>query len=322
MTIISASRRTDVPAFYSTWFNNRVQAGYCTVPNPFNSKQITRVSLKPEDVDVLAFWTRNPVPMMRYLPELDRRGYQYYFHYSLLGYPRSIDKFCPSMDQSICSFIKLAELVGPDRVIWRYDPIVLTSHTGVAYHLNRFEYIAGKLRGWTSRCVVSIADVYRKNSKRLAQIADVARIRSPEKVQLDALLEGIADLAFVNGIKVTSCAEKKINLARYGISPGKCIDDSYLKDVFKLEMPAKKDPGQRKSCSCIVSKDIGMYDSCLFGCRYCYATGGYEKVLENFKRHDPRSPSLLGYYEVEIKMLRQKDILTHSKIGDGIAESH
>ncbi|RLB32999.1 MAG: hypothetical protein DRH11_10100, partial [Deltaproteobacteria bacterium] len=165
--IISASRRTDIPAFYATWFLNRVRQGYCFVPNPFNFSQIAHISLKPEDVEVIAFWTRNPLPLLPYLKELDERGFRYYFLYTVMKNPRQLDPGSPSIDVSLESFKQLAQTIGPEKVIWRYDPIVFTSLTGLEYHKSAFQSIAGALKGLTRQVVISTVSLYRKSAKRL-----------------------------------------------------------------------------------------------------------------------------------------------------------
>lgn len=165
--IISASRRTDISAFYAEWMVRRLREGYCTVPNPFDRKQVSRISLRPEDVETIVFWTRNPRPLMPYLDELDSRGYRYYLQFTILGYPRQIDPKTPAATTSVEAFRELAGRLGPGRVIWRYDPIVLTSITPPAFHEENFRRSAESLRGYTCRVVVSIVDMYRKIEKRM-----------------------------------------------------------------------------------------------------------------------------------------------------------
>lgn len=160
--IISASRRTDIPAFYAAWFMNRVRAGYCTVPNPFNRNQISYISLCPQDVDVIVFWTRNPRPLFTALDELDSQGYRYYLQFTVMDNPRIIDPKSPPVAIAIKTFKALAERVGSDRVIWRYDPIVLSAVTDPAFHLSCYTTIAKQLRGYTTRSVISVMDVYKK----------------------------------------------------------------------------------------------------------------------------------------------------------------
>ena len=298
--IISASRRTDIPAFYAQWFINRIRAGYCTVPNPFNPKQIARVSLLPEDVDLIVFWTRNPRPLFSYLDELDRRGYLYYFQYTLLGYPRQIDGKCPSRSSAIRTFQELSDRIGPQRVIWRYDPVLFSQLTGASYHAENFAHIAAALKGYTHRSVISLMDMYAKFRKRIDRLNQdglgiMAYDGAPSR-RFDDLMENFVRAARQNDMQLQSCAED-IDLESYGIRQGKCIDDEYIKATFKLEVPARKDPGQRQACGCVISKDIGMYDSCLFGCTYCYATTSFERARDNHARHDPQSPSLVGWYD-------------------------
>ncbi len=304
--IVSASRRTDIPAFYAPWLINRIRAGYCTVPNPFNARQVRRVSLKPEDVDVIVFWTRSPRPLFPYLDELDARGYRYYFQYTLLGYPPEIDPHSPALRAGLDAFRELAESVGPQRVIWRYDPIVFTELTPPEYHRDQYARIAHALRGYTGLSVVSVLTIYPKIRKRLELMARQGAPLYPpgengagwyKAEWFASLMRDLASIASEGDMQITSCAQE-VGLERYGILPGKCVDDEYIAAVFSLDVAHTKDPGQRKACGCVLSRDIGMYDSCLFGCRYCYATGSFERARVNHAAHDPQSPSLLGWYDL------------------------
>lgn len=298
--IISASRRTDIPAFYAEWFIRRIRAGYCRVPNPYNRQQVGHVSLKPEDVDVIVFWTRNPKPLMAHLDEIDQRGFRYYFQYTLLGYPRQIDTNGPDRNTALKTFQQLAEQIGPERIIWRYDPIVFSQLTGAQFHEQNYSEIAEYLRGSTFRSMISVMDMYNKFSKRLDQLNQqgigIIDHNGHSSPRYDALMESIIQAAQENNIEIFSCSEER-DMTHYGISPGKCIDDLYIKKAFGIEVGPKKDPGQRKVCGCVVSKDIGMYDTCLFGCQYCYATNNFERSKENYGKHNPESPSLMGWQE-------------------------
>jgi hypothetical protein len=298
--IISASRRTDIPAFYANWFINRIRTGYCSVPNPFNPQQISHISLKPEDVDVIVFWTRNPRPLFPHLEELDRRGYRYYFQYTLLDNPRLIDPKAPSLPASLKTFRELAGRIGPERVIWRYDPIVFSEVTGAQFHQEAYGRIARALAGYTQRSVISIVDIYRKAGKRLRQLAQqgvkIIDYNGQPSRHFDELMRNLVRTATENRMQIFSCAET-IDLQPYGVQPGKCVDDAYIKKVFDLDVTHGKDPSQREACGCVASRDIGMYESCLFGCQYCYATTSFERARANYDRHDPNSPSLLGKHE-------------------------
>lgn len=295
--IISASRRTDIPAFYAEWFMNRVRTGFCDVPNPFNANQVSRVSLAPENVDVIVFWTRNPLPLLPHLAELEERGFRTFFLFTVMGNPRAIDPGCPSVEKSIATFRRLSGLVGPDRITWRYDPILFTKATDAAFHLETYRRIARALRGRTERSVISIAQVYRKNKKRLMELEALgAGMIECEGKPFDALMRAMADEARENGMGLFACAQER-DFTPYGIEPGKCIDGKLLCRVFGLDLKLSKDPSQRKECGCVASKDIGMYDTCLFGCKYCYATTSIQRASENHRSHDPLSPSLIGRTE-------------------------
>jgi hypothetical protein len=291
--IISASRRTDIPAFYAEWLVRRLKEGHCTVPNPFNRNQVTQISLKPEDVDAIVLWTRNPHPLMAYLDELDSRGYRYYFQFTILGYPREIDSRCPPTVTTVETFRDLAARLGPKRVIWRYDPIVFTGMTPPAFHQENFQRLAESLRGHTGRVVISIVDMYRKIEKRLKTLeGTAAAVRPCEGEDFAALMRRLATVAGENGMEIVSCAEE-IDLRPFGILPGKCVDDRVIAEAFGVEVPTTKDPTQRAACGCVVSRDIGMYESCLFGCQYCYATKNFDQAIANYRSHDPNSPSML-----------------------------
>jgi hypothetical protein len=293
--IISASRRTDIPAFYAEWFINRIRAGFCTVPNPFNPQQVTHVSLAPQDVEVIIFWTRNPRPLFPYLAELDALGYRYYFQYTLMDNPYPVDTKSPPMPSAIETFSDLAGRIGSQKVIWRYDPIVLTEITPPAFHQQTYAHIAQALQGSTHRSVISILDLYARTQKRLREMEQQgARLLSLPDIQepwFGDLMRGLAITARASGMEIVSCAEE-LDLAQFGIRPGKCVDDDYILQVFGLDVTHAKDPAQRKACGCVVSKDIGAYDSCLFGCPYCYATTSFARAKIRYTRHDPGSSSL------------------------------
>jgi len=201
--IISASRRTDIPAFYSEWFMRRIRDGYCDVPHPFGTGHASRVSLKADDVDVIVFWTRNPRPLLRHLPELDRRGYRYYFLFTLMDNPRLLDPGTPPLVAAIATFTELSRLIGPEKVIWRYDPIVLSNLTPLPFHTDAFGRLAGLLRGLTARCIVSLLDVYRKLAGRVAGLAEKGlHLHRPSPADIEELMQSIARIAADADIEV------------------------------------------------------------------------------------------------------------------------
>ena len=290
--IISASRRTDIPAFYSQWLMNRLRAGYCLVANPFNARQVTQVSLDPRDVEVIVFWTRHPRPMFPHLAELDRLGYRYTFQYTLLGYPRIIDPSAPPLMTALSTFRELSRRIGPERITWRYDPVFLSSLTDLWYHRERFARIAEALRGLTRLCVISMMERYRKVEKRLKNLAaQGGHPLDPAETELENLFGDFAGAARRNGMGISACAAGR-DFSELGIEPGRCIDAEALSRTFGIQLTQSKDPSQRKSCGCTVSRDIGAYDTCVFGCVYCYATGSLERARDFRRRHDPHAESL------------------------------
>jgi len=290
--IISASRRTDIPACYADWFINRIREGYCTVPNPVNPKMISFVSLNPDDVDVIVFWTRNAKPLILKLPELDKRGFRYYFQYTILANPRILDPKTPPIQSSIETFKSLSDHLGPERVIWRYDPIIIANQCPSSYHLEKISYIASSLRGYTKRLMISMLDTYHHTEGRMRSLeAKGLRVSLLDGERFHCFIKSIVDIAKANGMEIFSCAEEG-GLDRAGVASGKCIDDRLIEKVFNIAVTHKKDPHQRPACGCAVSKDIGMYDTCPFNCVYCYATRNPESAKRNFLKHNPQSPSL------------------------------
>lgn len=317
--IISASRRTDIPAFYSEWMINRIRAGYCTVLNPFNRNQVSYVFLKPADVDMIVFWTRNPGPLMPFLKELDDLGLRYYFQFTVMNNPRMLDAKGPALASSLATFKKLAEQIGPSKVIWRYDPIVFTKETGTQFHLENYQKIAASLSGYTKRSVISIMDIYKKATKRLRQLdelgAPVIPYSGKPNPAFDFLMNGIVETARQHQMEIVSCAED-LDLTHYGIKRGKCVDDDYILRIFGLDVTHKKDPSQRQACGCVTSKDIGAYDTCLFGCQYCYATTSFDRSQINHAEHNPQSPSLIGWHDAE-PVKNEKEISTQLNLFGG-----
>lgn len=292
--IISASRRTDIPAFFGRWFLNRINAGFLLTRNPFNANQIVRVSLDKKDVDVIVFWTRNPSWLISNLPVMDALGHRYYFQYTITGYPRKIEKSVPKPQAAIETFCQLSDLIGKDKVVWRYDPILLSNLVDFDEHKRLFSKIASMLAGKTERVVISFSDFYQKTERNLKTVENLVYWDVTQNTeQMLELSKFMADVAAVNGMQIKSCAER-VDLAEAGIAHGKCIDDDLIRDVFGLPLSSEKDKGQREECGCIKSVDIGMYNTCLHECSYCYATFNKQVVINNKKKHDENSPFLIG----------------------------
>lgn len=294
--IISASRRTDIPAYYSQWLMNRIRTGYCLVPNPFNKQQIARVSLSPCDVDAFVFWTRDARPMMKHLAELDRMGYRYLFLVTVVDYPRAIGPGDLPVGLATSMFRQLADVIGSERVVWRYDPLIFSNVTDVDFHLARFSSLAHALHGSTKRVIVSGLTIYAKNMRSIAELAKAGVAVQPKETlslsDQERLLQGMLNIAKDHGLELVSCAET-MDWWRFGVKPGRCIDNELIQRLFKIEVASRKDPGQRPACRCVISRDIGVYNTCIRGCPYCYAVSDPAEARRNFNRHDPAGPSLL-----------------------------
>jgi hypothetical protein len=280
--IISASRRTDIPAFYSDWFANRVKAGYCLVKNPFNPAQVKRVSLLPRDVDGIVLWTKNAAPLLSRIEVL--KPFSYCFQYTITPYHSDIEAGLANKKEAVIpAFLALAEKIGKKRMIWRYDPIVITPRYTFEYHIKAFSKLCKLLSKSTEKCVISFAIEYKSIAKNLAEIGHMA-LAEQEKLRLAAAFLSIAK---DNGITLCACCELP-ELYELGVQPISCVDAS----LFGLNAP--HDKNQRKGCNCAVSVDIGAYNSCMNGCRYCYANHNEAMVRNNFFAHNAGSGVLVG----------------------------
>ncbi|MFO7568981.1 MAG: DUF1848 domain-containing protein [Smithellaceae bacterium] len=285
--IISCSRRTDIPAFYSDWFFNRLQAGFVEVRNPRNPGQIKTVSLLPDFMDGFVFWTKNPAPM---LPKLDLlNDYPFYFHFSLTPYGSDIEPHLPPKSECLDTFRRLSDAISPRRAIWRYDPVVFSRNIGLAYHEDAFGNLARQLAGFTKRCVISFVDLYRHIAKRMAAIS----LRAPDEDETRQLGNLISEIAASFGITVETCAEQ-IDLSADGIKHARCIDDRLMSEISGKPLFLPKDRYQRKVCGCVASVDIGAYNTCGHQCAYCYANISQKQIEQNRSRHHDRSPLLIG----------------------------
>ena len=311
--IISASRRTDIPAFYAEWFMTRIREGYFHRVNPLNSRQVSGFSLKPEHVDAICFWTKNPQPLMQHLDELDRRGFDYYIQFTLNPYNTIFEANVPPLQERIAVFRELSGRIGPERVVWRYDPVILTSVTPVLWHLEQAEHIAALLKDATRRLVFSFYDFYGRGRGRLNRALHGSGL-TLEDIILPDHRDALEDIARVfrsiadrYGMQIFSCSEE-VDLAGFGIGHGACIDGSLIRDLSGVNAAFKKDRNQRKACRCVESVDMGAYNSCRFGCSYCYANFNAGMIESNCRKHDPGSPSLLGRCEGQITIRTSLDI--------------
>ena len=298
--ILSVSRRTDIPNYYADWFFNRLKEGYLYVRNPMNAHQISKINLSPEVIDCIVFWTKNPEPMLARLGELG--AYPFYFQFTLTGYGSDIEWNVPDKKKYIIpSFQKLSHKIGAERVIWRYDPIIFTDKYTPAYHLKTFEQIAGALRGYTRKCVISFVDIYHKIQKNMKEL----NVHYLPDSELIAFGKKMAQIAGGNGMKMASCAEK-IDLSVCGIEHNCCIDKELIEEITGCRIQAGKDKNQREECGCIESIEVGTYNTCKNGCQYCYANERLESVLKNCQQYDADSLLLCGQVTENDKITERK----------------
>ena len=287
--ILNTGNRTDIPAFYSEWFMNRVRAGFVLVRNPYYPGQVLRLRIDPDVVDVIAFCTKNPAPMLRddYMEELSRFG-QFWF-VTITPYGKDIEPGVPDKDKVLDSFCRLSEYTGARRTGWRYDPIFLSDRYDADFHIRAFEKMASRLSGYTDRVVISFIDLYEKTKKNFPEAAEVS---SENRLLLG---REIARIAKAHGMKVYTCLEGT-NLAQFGIDTGGCMTKEVLEEALgeELLVPAGTAPA-RSGCRCLLGSDIGAYNTCRHFCRYCYANYDRGTVLKNSAMHDPSSPFLIGH---------------------------
>jgi DNA repair photolyase len=286
--IVSASRRTDLPAFHGKWFFDRLQAGHVTWVNPFSG---TAQYVSFAKARAVVFWTKNPKPMLDRLDELDQRGIGYYFQFTLNGYEvEGLEPGVPPLAERVGTFAELARRIGKEKVVWRYDPLLLADGLSPDRLVERVVRVGEAVRDSTEKLVIAFADIerYAKVRSRLRKLGKGCRELTPEEMRDFA--ERLTEAVRGWGLQIATCAEA-IDLAAYGIARNKCIDDALLERLFPHDAELMgflgpregrhglKDKGQRKECGCIVSKDIGSYDTCPHLCRYCYANSSESAAM-------------------------------------------
>ena len=298
--ILSVSRRTDVPNYYSDWFINRLKEGFLYVRNPMNAHQISKIDLSPEVVDCIVFWTKNPASMIDKLDFL--QDYAYYFQFTLTGYGKDIEPGLPNKrEELIPTFRRMSEKIGKEKVIWRYDPILVNKRYTIDYHVKAFEEIASKLAGYTEKVVISFVDLYAKTKRNTGNL-DIEQLTKEEMISLAGRL---AQIASKYNLAMESCAEQ-IDLLDVGISHGSCIDKKLIEKIVGCKLVGEKDKNQRLECGCLESVEVGAYNTCLNGCKYCYANFNDDTVKENVKQYQKDSPILCGSVKPEDKITDRK----------------
>ena len=283
--IISASRRTDIPAFYSEWFINRLKEGFVYIRNPRNPNRFTRIELNTDVVDCVVFWTKNARPMLNKLDTIDALGYPYYFQFTITPYDKRVEKGLPAKAEIMETFKRLSDKIGKHRIIWRYDPVIISQDFSVQYHLDSFGKMCSILSDYTDKCIFSFIDLYAKIRKNAKGVVDY----EVNSLNMHQIAQAFAAIAKDYKLVLASCSER-IDLSLYSIAHASCIDQSIIEAILGCPLHAKKDANQRPDCGCIESVDIGAYDCCSHGCVYCYAT-----TSKKLRLHDSRSPLLIGH---------------------------
>ena len=300
--IISVSRRTDIPAFYGDWFLNRINEGYVGYLNPF-SKDKYKVSLKKEDVECFVFWSKNFIPFIDKLKNINNLGYKYYFNYTINGYSNIFEKYVFDTNKLLDNLILLSEIYSKDYINWRYDPIIISDKTDYEFHIKNFENIAKRLKNHVERCIISFVYLYEKVKKNILKVEKEHNllIQNPENNLKIKLANDLADIALSYGIKIYSCCGDYLKGQK--IKKAHCVDWELIKKLFYnkgTELKYKTNP-TRKECGCTESTDIGAYNTCAHGCIYCYANIDKEDAYNRHKKHDKNS-IFLGYSERESKI--------------------
>lgn len=282
--IISASYKTDIPAFYGEWFLNRLRAGYCKMVNPYGG-QVYRVSLTAEDADGFVFWTKNLGPFLGSLGEVRERGYPFVVQYTINGYPRELERAVVPPESAATHMRTLAGRYGPRVAVWRYDTILFSSMTDKDFHRRNFEDLARRLEGATDEVVVSFAQIYRKTERNLNRAGREYGFSwtDPADEEKLRLLEDLASMARARGMQLTVCSQRKYLTP--GVDDARCIDAERLSSVAGRRIDARL-KGNRPDCGCYQSRDIGEYDTCPHGCVYCYAVNSEEEAAKRFRLHD------------------------------------
>lgn len=297
--ILNTGSRTDIPAYYSDWFYNRIKAGYVLSRNPYDPSRITWYLLNPKVIDVIVFCTKNPHPMLDRISLL--ADYDTFWFVTITPYGEDIEPYVPPKDQVIDSFRRLAELIGSGRMSWRYDPVLITDRYSIAYHIEQFGRMAEALSGYTDQCVVSFIDLYEKTKRNFRGIQSVAA------TEQETLISAFSQIAKENGLQIHLCCENA-RLVRDNVDADGCLSKTVLERALscKLDVPRKK--AARNECSCLLGADIGAYNTCGHGCLYCYANYDRKTVARNRKMHNASSPLLIGEVSEQdvIKQAEQK----------------
>ena len=311
--ILSVSRRTDIPAFYSSWFMERLKAGYVLVRNPYNYHQLSQIPLSPENVDCIVFWTKYSAPLHIYLDNIKNMGYNFYFHYTITPYSNDIEVNMKNKKDVVMSFQELSSIIGSEKVILRYDPVLLKSKYTLEYHIKAFNILCSKLKGYTNKVIISFIDDY-----KTLEYANF-KYEKISKNEMENIAEHFSKIAYDNNMVIETCAEE-IDLSKYNIHHTKCIDYDLIEKIIQKPLKKYNSKGNmlydktRENCQCLKCIDIGEYSTCPHNCLYCYANTSHKLVMKNHKLHNKYSPLLIGELEDNDKIISRSEKDTKSLI--------
>lgn len=287
--IINTGARTDTVQYYIKWLLNRFEEGYVLARNPLFPNKVTRYELTPETVDCVVFCSKNYRPILKELYKITDR-FHTHFQYTITAYGKDIEPDVPSIDDSIETLLELEQLVGRERICWRYDPVLLTEGYTIERHRETFAYIASKIAGHVDRCIFSFVEMYKKVEKNMPELVPMTDADKNE------IAKNLGEIAGKHQLHIQTCGTNG-DFTKYGIHPSGCMTLDMLGNANGIKFRTLKHKGTRAGCHCIESRDIGAYDTCLNGCKYCYANKNPQKAFENFALHDPESPLLLGHLQ-------------------------
>lgn len=287
--IINTGGRTDTVQYYTKWLLNRFNEGYVLSRNPLFPNKVTRYELTPEKVDAVVFCSKNYAPILPRLREISDR-FNTYFYYTITAYGQDIEPEVPSIDDSIATLLELEKMVGKERIAWRYDPVLLTKDYTISRHKDTFTSMAERLSGHIDRCIFSFVEVYKKLQFNMPELIP------PATEDMNELARILGTAAKKYNIDIQTCGTNG-DYSAYGINASGCMTLAMLGRANGIQFRELKHKGMRHGCHCIESRDIGAYDTCINGCKYCYANIDPQKARDNYKLHDPDSPLLLGYIE-------------------------
>lgn len=295
--IISTGMRTDIPAFYSKWFINRIKEGFVYVRNPYYQNQVTRYELNPQVVDCICFCTKNPIPILPYLDELDK--FRQFWFVTITPYGKDIEPNVPDKNKVIEAFKEISSRVGVNGIGWRYDPVFYGNGFDLQRHIKEFEKIAKALKGYTNSCVLSFLDLYEKVKR------NAPWIYPPTIEEQKELGKALAKIAKENGMTIRTCCEGT-HLAEFGIDVSGCQTKEIIEKAIGVSLNPPKRKNAKAICNCLLGQDIGAYNTCGHLCKYCYANMDKQVVINNMKKHNPNSPFLIGNLQKDDKITQAK----------------